>query len=163
MKKLKQSIIFFIFSIMFSAVSASDITKNEVMELISIIDEAIVDKNAEKLSSVFSNNVSLTLKVNMAGTSETFSMTKDEYISMVKEGWATSSNYKYLRTNIKVSVSGNSATVDANIVESMTMNIQGMDISMRGETKEHVTIKLINNTPLITNLDADSNMNISPL
>ncbi|MCP4472365.1 MAG: nuclear transport factor 2 family protein [Gammaproteobacteria bacterium] len=163
MKKITKLITLFIFIMSLSSVYASDITNQDIMSFIKTIDEAIVEKDADKLSSLISDDAILKMNMTMGGGTESLTSSKDEYILMLKEGWGMFENYKYSRSELKINIHGDSATVNAIINESMTMNAQGQTMLMSGKTNEKVIIKLINGAPLITDLVGDSIMEISPL
>ncbi|MCW8930310.1 MAG: nuclear transport factor 2 family protein [Gammaproteobacteria bacterium] len=163
MKKIIQLFIFLTFTSLLSNTFASDITKNDVMNLIDVIDKAISSQDAKKLANIFSDDVKMTMKVTMAGASETITASKQEYITMAKESWAVSDNYKYSRNNVKIDISGNVANVSADVNESMTMSAEGRSISIKSDSFETLTIEMINDVPLITKLKADSKMSMMPL
>jgi hypothetical protein len=73
---------------------------------------------------------------------------------MLKQGWAQYKKYKYSRSNVRIEIRDNKAIVTADVRESMT--IQGQNIS--GESKEEVTIELVDGIPLITEVTGYTTM-----
>jgi hypothetical protein len=114
----------------------------------SQIDKAIASMNADRVGEALSDNVSITMNISMGGQRTVLKPSKHEYLTMLKQGWSQSTNYKYNRTNEKISLVGNKALITSDTYESMTM--QGRNIS--GTSKEEVTVEVINGNPRITKL-----------
>ena len=140
---------FLAFSLFASAISfASDLTEESVKSLLSKIDNAVANLNAAEVSKALSDNVIITINITMQGQSQVMRPSKQEYIAMLEEGWSMYENYKYSKSNVKIKIQGSKAFVSADVRESMT--VQGKNIA--GESKEEITIELINGKPLITNM-----------
>ena len=128
--------------------SKEGLTEKSVRGLISQIDKAIASMNADQVGDALSDNVSITLNISTGGQKSVLRPSKHEYLTLVKEGWSQSTNYKYNSTNQKISLTGNKALITADIYESMT--VQGQTISVT--SKEEVTVELINGNPRITKI-----------
>ncbi len=140
---------FLAFSLFASAISfASDLTEESVKSLLSKIDNAVANLNAAEVSKALSDNVIITINITMQGQTQVMRPSKQEYIAMLEEGWSMYENYKYRKSNVKIKIQGSKAFVSADVRESMT--VQGQNIA--GESKEEITIELINGKPLITNM-----------
>ena len=140
---------FLAFSLFASAISfASDLTEESVKSLLSKIDNAVANLNAAEVSKALSDNVIITINITMQGQTQVMRPSKQEYIAMLEEGWSMYENYKYSKSNVKIKIQGSKAFVSADVRESMT--VQGQNIA--GESKEEITIELINGKPLITNM-----------
>ncbi len=140
---------FLAFSLFASAISfASDLTEESVKSLLSKIDNAVANLNADEVSKALSDNVIITINITMQGQTQVMRPSKQEYIAMLEEGWSMYENYKYSKSNVKIKIQGRKAFVSADVRESMT--VQGQNIA--GESKEEITIELINGKPLITNM-----------
>ena len=138
---------FLAFSLFASAISfASDLTEESVKSVLSKIDNAVANLNANEVSKVLSDNVIITINITMQGQTQVMRPSKQEYIAMLEEGWAMYENYKYSKSNVKIKIQGRKAFISADVRESMT--VQGQNIA--GESKEEITIELINGKPLIT-------------
>lgn len=127
---------------------AEGLTEKSVRGLISQIDKAVVSMNADHVGEALSDNVSITMNISTGGQKSVLMPSKHEYLTMLKEGWSQCTNYKYNRTNLKISLIGNKALITSDIYESMT--VQGQNIS--GTTKEEATVELINGNPRITKI-----------
>jgi len=127
---------------------AEGLTEKSVIGLISQIDKAIASMNADQVGDALSDNVSITLNFTAGGQKSVLRPSKHEYMKLLKEGWSQYGNYKYNRTNPKISLTGNKALITADIYESMT--VQGQTIS--GNSKEEITVELINGNPRITKI-----------
>jgi hypothetical protein len=127
---------------------AEGLTEKSVIGLISQIDKAIASMNADHVGDALSDNVSITLNISAGGQKSVLKPSKHEYLTLLKEGWSQCRNYKYNRTNLKISLTGNKALITADISESMT--VQGQTIS--GTSKEEITVELINGNPRITKI-----------
>ncbi|MDH5764886.1 MAG: hypothetical protein OEZ38_02630 [Gammaproteobacteria bacterium] len=69
---------------------------------------------------------------------------------MLNQDWTEYQNYKYNKSNMKITLNNNKTLVTANVKESMT--IQRQNIS--GSSREEVTI----NKPVITAITSYTNM-----
>ena len=137
------------YALLISSLSyAEGLTEKSVSGLISQIDKAIISMNADHVGEALSDNVSITMNISAGGQKSVLRPSKHEYLTLLKEGWSQYRNYKYNRTNLKISLTGNKALITADIFESMT--VQGQTIS--GATKEEVTVELINGNPRITKI-----------
>lgn len=126
--------------------SAATLTEAAVKEFIEKVDHAAVTLNANEISDALSNDAVIIMNIKMQGQDHVMKPSKNEYITMLQQGWSTYENYKYAKSNVIIKIQGNIAFVTANVKESMT--VQGKDVT--GESKEEVTIELINGKPLIT-------------
>lgn len=91
-------------------------------------------------------DVMIIMNINMQGQKHVMKPGKTEYISMVQQGWSSYSNYTYSKSDVVIKMQGDKSFVTNNVSESMT--VQGSKMS--GESKEEVTIELVNGKPLIT-------------
>jgi hypothetical protein len=133
---------------------AADLTRASVDALIAKVDTSANKLDAEGIAKTMSDNVEIVMNISAQGQNQVVKPSKQEYIDLLKQGWAATQNYKYTRTNMKVALNGNKAVVTADIKESMT--IQGQTIA--GTTKEETTIELVNNAPLITKIVGHTSM-----
>jgi phosphoribosylformimino-5-aminoimidazole carboxamide ribonucleotide (ProFAR) isomerase len=138
---------FLVFSLAaLTSACAPSLTEESAKQVISKIDNAVNTLNAQEVANALSDDVELILNINVQGQIQVLRPSKQEYIAMLQQGWAKSTNYEYSRSNMEIKIQGNKAFVSTNVKESMT--VQGQNIS--GESKEEVTIELINGSPLIT-------------
>ncbi len=143
--------VFFLVIISFATViscssSYDSLTEEIVRGVISELDAATENMDADPFSDALSDDVKIVITINFQGQSQVISPSKQEYIVMLEEGWAEASNYEYTRSNLKIDMQGNKALVTAIIRESMT--VRGRNMNTR--TFEKVTMELIDGKPLIT-------------
>ncbi len=128
------------------AATASELTEESVKAIIAKADNAASTLNANGISNVMSKNAIIVMNINMKGKEHVLKPSKQEYIAMLQQGWSTYKNYKYTKSDVVIKIEGKKALVTANVKESMT--VQGQNVS--GESKEELTIELVNGKPLIT-------------
>ena len=163
MKKIATLMGFVLLITLFSTAYASKLSESDVKKLIASIDQAVLNQNANMFSNFLSDDVTITINIIMQGGSQKITYSKQEYISLIEEGWANSRDYKFNRTKLIITISGTSAIVNAEGTESTIMDVQGRDVSMTSESKETLTIKLIDNKLLITNIIGESKFDVEPL
>lgn len=130
----------------FSMLNAGEITKSNVEAIIKKVDSAILTLDANKISDSMSDNIVIIMNVTMEGKKHVIKPSKKEYLAMLQQGWDIYKNYTYKKSNIVIKIEGNRAVVTSDVSESMTVNGK----KMSGESKEEITITLINGKPLIT-------------
>ena len=139
----------FLFLFFISATSFSaELTENSVKNLLSEIDNAIVNLDANGVANALSDDVNITMNITMEGQTQVMKLSKQEYITMLKQGWSAYENYTYSKSNVIIKIQEGKAIVTANIKETMT--VQGQNLS--GESQEIVTIEIVNGNLLITNV-----------
>jgi len=120
--------------------SYDSLTEEIVRGVISELDAATENMDADPFSDALSDDVKIVITINMQGQSQVIRPL------LLEEGWAEASNYEYTRTNLKIDIQGDKAFITAIIRESMT--VRGRTMNTR--THEKVTMELINGKPLIT-------------
>ena len=154
MRQTLQSCLFIITLFITSFASAENLTEESVKNLISRVDNAVNSLNADEIAATMSDNIVIIMNITMQGQKQVLKPSKQEYIALLKQGWAAYQNYKYSKSNMKITLNNNKALVTANVKESMT--IQGQNIS--GSSREEVTIELVNNKPMITAITGYTSM-----
>ena len=140
-------LVFISFATVISCSSSYDSLTGEIVRgVISELDAATENMDADPFSDALSDDVKIVITINMQGQSQVIRPSKKEYIVMLEEGWAAASNYEYTRSNLKIDMQGNKALVTAIIRESMT--VRGRNLNTR--TFEKVTMELIDGKLLIT-------------
>lgn len=134
---------------------AGEISESQVKKLIDQMDSAIETKSVEQIADTLSDTVTIKMNIHANGNLlQTLKMTKSEYISLVKQGWDAASSYSYVRNNEKINISGEVATVTAEVVEVAV--IQGQTIKTR--TQETAIIEMVDGAPLVTKITGDAHM-----
>lgn len=139
----------FIFTIFFSVfTNAENLTESDVQNLLDRIDTAVINLDADAVANTLSENVNITINITAMGQTQVMNPSKQEYISMLDQGWAMYENYKYSKSNVVINITGNTAIASATVHESMT--VQGQEIS--GVTQEEATIEVVDGNLLITKI-----------
>jgi len=154
MKKITKVYLFALFFITTFTVNASEITEQSVIELIAKSDKAAETLNTSEIANLLSDDVDVTINIDIKGNKQTVTANKQKYIAMLKQGWSAYTNYKYSKSNTVIKIEGEKAIVTSDTKESMT--IQGKNIST--ETKEESTIEIIGGKPLFTKIVGNSKM-----
>lgn len=134
--------------VVFSNAFAAELTEESVKELITSVELAANNKNVDGIASVLSDNVEIVLNLSFNGQTQVINSNKEDYISLLKQGWSISTNYKYVNKSSDITIDGDKAFVKAVVQEMMT--IQGQDIS--AESKEESVVELIDGTLLVTKI-----------
>ena len=136
--------LFFLSTTAFSA----EVTESTVKKLLSEMDVAITNLDSETLAKTLSDDIQITIHINIQGNEQVMKPSKQEYISMLKQGWAAVENYSYKRSDLVIDIKDGKAVVSANVKETMT--VQGQSLS--GESKEVATVESVNGKLLFTNI-----------
>ena len=128
--------------------SASELTESKINTFIDALNITIINLSTEDYAKALSDSASITLHINMEGTKQSIPLSKRDYISMLKQSWRLYKKYTYRRSNLKITLRDNSATVISDIHENMI--VQQENIS--GHSREELTIELVNNKLLITKI-----------
>ncbi len=129
-----------------TASSASEMTEQMVTRLLSQVDSAVNGFDARSIAVHISDDATFTMNINAQGRTQILSASKDQYISMLQQGWSQLSEYSYNRKNVSISIVDNKATVTADVHESMIM--QGQNVSAL--TQEQVLIEIVDGAAMIT-------------
>jgi len=146
MSNFAKAIFMFLSLVAATSSYGAELTEASVNQVISRLDKAINDQNADAVAKELSNDVSIKINISMKGRQQTMTASKRRYISMLEQSWAKYSDYKYSRSNMTTEIKNNKALVSAVVQESMIF--QGQNMS--GSTKEEVTIELVDGNPLVT-------------
>jgi len=133
---------------------AQGISEPVVRSFLAKFDKAIAAKNAAEIGRYISDDVQISSTMTSRGATQSHKMNKDQYMTALRNNWSMSTNYVYRRSNEIIAVSGNAATVSADVFESMVMG--GQYIS--GRSTQVATIELVKGTPMITKIVARGSM-----
>lgn len=135
--------------LLLSTVSISaELTKESVANLLNTVDQAANDHNAGAIAGVMADDVKIVMNVEFQGQTQVAKPSKNEYLSLLEQGWAQVSNYNYSKSDVNIEVEGSKAFVSATVHESMT--IQGQDIA--ASSKEEAIVELVGGKLLITEI-----------
>ena len=147
---LSKSKFWFFLSLFFLSTTAfsAEVTEGTVKKLLSEMDVAITNLDSETLAKTLSDDIQITIHINIQGNEQVMKPSKQDYISMLKQGWAAVENYSYKRSDLVIDIKDGKAVVSANVKETMT--VQGQSLS--GESKEVATVESVNGKLLFTNI-----------
>lgn len=130
-----------------SQAQAKVLTPAAINAILVSVDQAANRMDVEAISAPLAANFSG--KIDLQGMGS-YTFNRAQYKSHLLEGFKVMKNYRYKRSNTKISITkdGQSARVTATIQE--TMEINGMPL--RGQTQETSTFKILGNRIQITSI-----------
>ncbi|MAV31319.1 MAG: hypothetical protein CL866_02060 [Cycloclasticus sp.] len=148
MFSLKNNLVFIICFLLLSNAYSAEVTEAGVEELMHKVDIAVNKLDVDGVGAVLSDNVKITMNIDVQGQKQVLRPSKQEYLAMLKQGWTMGTDYSYSRSGINISISNNKAFVTTNVIESMT--IQGRVIS--GTSREEAVVESVGNSILVTKI-----------
>jgi len=127
---------------------AQDLNREQVMDVVNRVDAAAEVRDAAAVGDALATDVKITINVDYMGQPQVMHATKNEYVAMLREGWAMYSEYKFEKSNLNIELEGSKAYVTADVYE--TMVLQGHRLT--GTTKENAVIELVDGKALITQI-----------
>lgn len=149
MKHIKSIFLLILLFVPFSLSAETLLNKSSVSELIENVHNAASVRDADKLASYFTDDISITIEMptNMGGTQK---LNKEQYKKNVKDSVAMYKKYTYdvKGIDIKISPDNKSAIVTDLVLE--TVEVNGRTIS----TKSHEIINIVisDGVPKINNV-----------
>ena len=135
--------------------SAQKLDEPAIQNMISEMDDAISRRDANGVAKYLSEKLTVTMTITASGQTQKLMMNKVTYVNSLKKGWAMATEYKYVRKNLQVRLSGETkAVVTADVSEVFT--IQGHVV--RGSSTETAAIELVGGKPLIVSFSANAKM-----
>ena len=149
MQTLRLGLLLVLLSSAFGVRAADTLTVDSVQALLDSIMANVDKRNAKAVVRAFAKDATITLELpqDLGGRME---MGRKKYGEMLRQSFATSSNYKYEVTNVKIALAADkrSAVVTDEVMETMEMG--GITIST--STAERVEIVLVNGNPKVQTL-----------
>ncbi len=142
-----------VIALLISACSHS-VSEKDVNDFMAKADSAIAAKNADAFADLMSNSVQVNMSVSQNGSAQNTSLGKAAYIELMKQSWSVAQDYRYERTNVKISIQGNKATVSDDMHESMV--VQGKRVS--ADSKETAILVREKGKLVILRVDASVSM-----
>ncbi|CAA0109215.1 Uncharacterised protein [BD1-7 clade bacterium] len=133
---------------------AEGISRAEVDALIKKMDTGINTKNVEAVSDTLSDNINITINIEMFGSKQVMTPNKQTYITLLRDGWKTYEQYTYKRTDEKVQLEPTKAIIQATVTESFVVG--GTKIT--GVTQETSVAEKVDGKLLFTQITGDSKM-----
>lgn len=131
---------------------AGSISEQDVKDLMARADRAIATKNADELAGLLSNSARINLAISQNGSVQKMNLDKPGYMNLVKRAWSAIEDYRYERSNVKISINGNTATVTNDAHESM--KVQGQRLS--SDSKETTVLVVEQGKLMVSRVDASS-------
>jgi hypothetical protein len=125
---------------------AQELAASSVKELMARLDAALVSGDFELIERHLAAHAVISGTTTAGGQTQTFRMNKTQYMTMLTTLMSAATDYSYERTNEKISIEGDQATVTANIADSMV--IQGRKIASTGT--ERSTVEYIDGALMVT-------------
>lgn len=149
---IKSNLVFLVGLLAFATASAAELTEEAVREIISKVEKASNSQNIQGISDVLSNNFEIEGYITRYGQKEFSKKSKQEYLQMLKDGWAIYTHYESNVSNIVIKIKNNKAFVTSNVSESATY--QGR--TMTAHSKQEVTLEVVNGVLLVTKIFSDT-------
>lgn len=133
-----------------SIAAISQLTEQSVRQLLAKVDKAIASHDVDLLGQTLSDDVEITMVMTAGGRTQRATLNKAQYLKAVRDTWAAASNYTYRRSNERITITGGTATVKSEVLESLVMENQ----LMRTMSQETATIAMVKGTPVATRIVA---------
>ena len=111
-----------------SAGQAQGLSEDGVRALVAEMDRIVESGQFHELNMILHDSVRIEIRVNFNGQAQVIQPSKNEHIAMLEQSRAMYSEYSFERTQLEISLQGNSAIVRESVSERVT--IQGQTLSM---------------------------------
>ncbi|MDA2909817.1 hypothetical protein MYX04_02665 [Nitrospiraceae bacterium AH_259_D15_M11_P09] len=130
----------------------SKINEEQIQTVLEAVDKAANEKNADGILAHMADDVVVKVNVPNGRTSKTFSLNRDQYRRLLKEGYRVAQIYEFGRkgTRIKIARDGKSAKVSSRTYETM----RNQNGSQRTDSLETATFELRNDKVVITKVES---------
>ena len=129
---------------------AAGLTQAEVETYLAKMDKAVQQRNVRAVSELMSDQADVVINLTLQGQSQVLSMTKEQYIEMLGQGWSAASDYSYQTSGVVIKINGDHALIFSQVHEKMT--IQGQVIST--SSKEEARVERVGGKLLATRIVA---------
>jgi len=144
--------LFFTCALLASApLTAEELTERDLKAFIAKLDEAIAQRDVDTIVERIAEHAVISVTVNTFGQTQTLRMNKRQYRDMLTLAWNGASSYEYDRSNEKITIAGDQATITADIAESIVVEGQKVDTKAR----ERATVESFDGTLMLTQLVAN--------
>ena len=153
--RIRNAILAVLMLCMFSInVVAENEKDTQVHTMLSEIDKAIANKDADTIAQYLDENIHIIMKVTMGDNDQVFQFDKDEYLQTMKDGWDVTEEYTYTRDKVEIEYigNGNKAVVTASVYELSV--VAGRP--MAALSHEKILIEFRTQGPIVINLTANT-------
>ncbi len=147
---------FFVLCILSVNVYADSEKDAQIHAMLTAMDKAIENKDANTISQYLDDNIHIIMKVTMGDNEQVFKFDKKQYIKTLEDGWAVTEEYTYTRDKVAIEYIGNAnkAVVTASVYELSV--VAGRP--MAALSHEKALIEFRNGDPIIVTLTANTNV-----
>jgi hypothetical protein len=131
--------------------AAEELTERDLKAFIAKLDDAIARRDVDTIIGRIAEHAVISATVTVFGQTKVLRMNKTEYRQMLTATWGGASSYEYRRSNEKITIAGDQATITADIAESMVLDGQKLDTKAR----ERATVESFDGTLMLTQLLAN--------
>jgi hypothetical protein len=137
---------------LWSCGSKTTMTESEVREFYTALEQAINQKNIDKVLASLSDDAQLEGTIFSGGESQKLSLSKQEYADQIRQTFEAMSNYSYKieKLDIQMSADSTSAEVKVKILEKMTIQGNPGEVS----TKETDSVVLQDGKIVVNHVSA---------
>lgn len=129
---------------------AQDLVESSVKHFLTKLDAAISSRDVDTIARSIAENAVFSGSMLVQGQMQTFRMNKSQYVKALKLTWDNAASYTYERTNEAIAISGDQATVTADVADSAVIRGQTLSSKM----KETATIESVDGSLMITQVVA---------
>jgi hypothetical protein len=131
--------------------AAEELTERDLRAFIAKLDDAIAQRDVDTILARIAEHARISVTVTVFGQTQTLRMNKTEYRQMLTTAWNGASSYEYHRSNEKITIAGDQATITADIDESIVVEGRKVDTKAR----ERATVESFDGTLMLTQLVAN--------
>lgn len=139
-----------------TGISGDRITRSMVMELVDTVEEAAKLKDSQKVLSYYSDDVIFNFTISTSEGSQDMTLDKSQFEKMLVDGWKVSTTMSYRKENVVVDINSDETKAEVSYISYERSAVMGQEMSTRAEEK--ATLKLVNNTLLVTRFSATIEM-----
>ena len=142
-----------VFSMNVYAESEKDV---QIHAMLTEMDKAIANKDADTVAQYLDDNIHIILKVTAGDKEQLFQFNKTDYLKKLQEGWEVTEEYTYTRDKVAIEYigKGNKAVVTASVYELSV--VAGRP--MAALSHEKALIEFRDTGPIMMTLTAKTNV-----
>jgi len=142
--------VLFIALLMSLPLSATELSKSSVEDLIEDLDKAASNQNIVFIAKHIHPNATITMNITINGKKQVMRASKKQYIQLLTQGLQSATDYEHEISDLDITIKNNKAFASMQVEETIEMNGQ----SQTGKSQENLTIELIRGELMITGIVA---------
>lgn len=135
-------------------VPAQDIRESEVRAVLAGIDRATARRDVAALGRLVADDVRVSGTFTTVAGTESFDYDKQQYLEGLRWAWSQAVDFRAERSNERIVTDGSSATVSADVVETMVLPAA----TMRTRSRTTMTFERVSGAVLLTRAVAHGTM-----